>query len=152
MYLGCDQDVDYTSTLSKSIKTSCAVAYYRIVNDMWTCTVNHPFRPALYDATSASPCDYIIAGRWPWHRPPRPCAAPRIALFWEVASGARSHCAYSSACCSPGSLQQEEETLNIRQKKPTTFTETTNLYYNPTSECIFVPHQDVQYTNYDHVL
>lgn len=43
MYLGCDQDVDYTSTLSKSIKTSCAVAYYRIVNDMWTCTVNHPF-------------------------------------------------------------------------------------------------------------
>lgn len=43
MYLGGDQDIDYTVTLSKSIKTSCAVAYYRIVNDMWTCTVSHPF-------------------------------------------------------------------------------------------------------------
>ena len=89
MYLGCDQDVDYTSTLSKSIKTSCAVAYYRIVNDMWTCTVNHPFQPSLYDADAPSLRDDIIAGRWPWRRPPRPCAAPRIALFLEVASGAR---------------------------------------------------------------
>lgn len=89
MYLDCDQDVDYTSTLSKSIKTSCAVAYYRIVNDMWTCTVNHPFHPSLYDADAPSLCDDIIADRWPWRQPPRPCAAPRIALFSEVASEAR---------------------------------------------------------------
>lgn len=63
MYLGGDQDVDYTSTLSKSIKTSCAVAYYGIVNDMWTCTVNHQFQPSLYDADASSLFDDIIAGR-----------------------------------------------------------------------------------------
>lgn len=51
----CDQDVDYTSTLSKSIKTSCAVAYYRIVNDMWTCTVNHrPVRALTLACSSAA--------------------------------------------------------------------------------------------------
>lgn len=55
MYLGGDQDVDYTSTLSKSIKTSCAVAYYRIVNDMWTCTVNHPIQPQRYVRPTLQP-------------------------------------------------------------------------------------------------
>lgn len=72
------------------------------------CEPPHP-TATLYEADDSFRCSDIIAARWPWRRPPRPCAAPRIALFWGVASGARLHCACSLACCSPGSLQERQE-------------------------------------------
>lgn len=76
----------------------------------WTTARSQLYAPSI----PLSLADDIIAALWPWRPPPRLCAAPRIALFWEVAWGGRWRCACSWADCSPGSLcmkRNEDETV-----------------------------------------
>ena len=48
----------------------------------------------------------IIAVLSPWRPRPPPCGAPRIAPFWEATSRGRLRCAWTSACWTPGYLEE----------------------------------------------